>query len=37
MLGSISGLVLAIYYRKQGPREKIYDWELEEEDEDEII
>lgn len=33
MLGSISGFVLAIYYRKQGPKMKVYEWELEEEDE----
>lgn len=35
MLGSISGLVLAIYYRKYGPQKKIYEWELEDEDEEE--
>ena len=35
MLGAISGFVLAIYYRKQGPQEKVYEWELEEEEEEE--
>jgi membrane associated rhomboid family serine protease len=35
MLGSISGFVLAIYYRKQGPQEKIYEWELEDEEDEE--
>lgn len=35
MLGGISGLVLAIYYRKYGPQKKVYEWELEEEEEEE--
>lgn len=35
MLGSVSGLVLAIFYRKQGPEKEIYEWELEEEENEE--
>lgn len=31
LLGGITGLVLSIFYRKQGPERKIYDWEKEEE------
>lgn len=30
--GTISGLILAIIYRKQGPQRKIYEWEDEEDD-----
>jgi membrane associated rhomboid family serine protease len=26
MLGFISGIILAIYYRNEGPREPVYDW-----------
>lgn len=33
--GAISGLIMALYYRKSGPKRKLYTWELEEEDEDE--
>jgi len=32
LMGMLSGLVLAIYYRNQGPQRKSYDWENEEED-----
>jgi len=32
--GLIIGLVLAFYYRKQGPQRKKYDWEYEEEEEE---
>ncbi|MFC2121421.1 rhomboid family intramembrane serine protease [Bacteroidota bacterium] len=35
LMGLIAGAVLAVYYRKQGPQQKIYDWELEEKIEDE--
>ena len=31
LMGAISGLVLAFYYRKNGPVKKVYSWELEEE------
>ncbi|MFC2151437.1 rhomboid family intramembrane serine protease [Bacteroidota bacterium] len=34
LMGAIAGLVLAFYYRDQGPRRKMYSWELEDEDED---
>ncbi len=34
LMGAIAGLVLAIYYKDQGPKRKVYSWELEEEDED---
>ncbi|WP_299580205.1 rhomboid family intramembrane serine protease [uncultured Sunxiuqinia sp.] len=33
--GGISGLVLSIFYRRQGPQRHRYDWEEEEEDEEE--
>ncbi|MFO7827110.1 MAG: rhomboid family intramembrane serine protease [Bacteroidales bacterium] len=29
LMGAIAGLVLAFYYRDQGPKRKIYSWELE--------
>ena len=32
LFGSIAGLALAIYFRKEGPKRKIYDWELEDEE-----
>ncbi|GAB4314073.1 MAG: rhomboid family intramembrane serine protease [Bacteroidales bacterium] len=32
--GGVNGLILAWYYRYQGPRRKKYDWELEEEEEE---
>ena len=35
--GAVSGLVLAIYFKKQGPQRKKYDWELEDDDDDEVI
>ena len=35
LLGAVAGLIMAIHYRKIGPRRKQFDWELEE-DEDEI-
>ena len=35
MMGLVSGLVLAFWYRKSGPRRKVYDWEFEEEEEEE--
>jgi len=34
LMGLISGLVLAVYYRKQGPQRKKWEWEDEEEEED---
>ncbi len=33
MLGFFSGLVLAIWFRKEGPQKPVYDWMLEDEDE----
>ena len=30
--GFVSGIILALYYRKEGPQRKKYSWELEEED-----
>jgi membrane associated rhomboid family serine protease len=33
MLGFISGIILAIAYRKEGPQEPVYDWMEDEEDE----
>jgi len=34
LLGSIAGLLLAIYYRNMGPKRKQYSWEMEEEESD---
>ncbi len=34
LLGSVSGLVLAVIYRKEGPSKIKFDWELEDENED---
>ena len=34
MLGFISGIVLAIFYRKQGPQRPVYEWMDEEETEE---
>jgi len=36
LLGSVAGLIIAIHYRKIGPKRKQFDWELEDEDDDEI-
>ncbi len=33
--GLVSGVVLAVYYRHEGPQRKTYDWEEEEEEDDE--
>ena len=33
--GFVAGLILAIYYRKQGPQKKVHHWEEDDEDEDE--
>ena len=32
LMGSIAGLVLAIYYKESGPRRKMYSWEFEDDD-----
>jgi membrane associated rhomboid family serine protease len=34
LFGMIAGVILAFYYRKEGPQRKIYEWELEEEEEE---
>ena len=31
--GSVAGLILAIYFRKEGPKDKVYSWDLEEAEE----
>jgi len=36
LMGAIAGMVLAIYYRDSGPKRKIYSWELEDEDEEDV-
>ncbi|MBW6483409.1 MAG: rhomboid family intramembrane serine protease [Vicingaceae bacterium] len=33
--GFVAGLILSIYYRKQGPQKKVHHWEEDDEDEDE--
>ncbi len=35
LMGMIAGIVLAIFFKGEGPQRKIYEWELEEEEEDE--
>jgi len=34
LFGLIAGILLAFYYRKEGPQRKVYEWELEEEEEE---
>jgi len=34
LFGLVAGVLLAFYYRKEGPQRKIYEWELEEEEEE---
>lgn len=34
LFGLIAGIILAFVYRKEGPQRKVYDWELEEEEEE---
>jgi membrane associated rhomboid family serine protease len=36
LMGLVAGVVLAVYYRYQGPQRKRYDWEDEEDDEEEL-
>ena len=36
MLGFISGIILAVVYRKEGPQQPVYEW-LDEEEEDEEV
>ncbi len=31
LMGAIAGLVLSVYYKDQGPKRKIYSWDMEEE------
>lgn len=33
--GAVSGVIMALYYRKSGPQRKLYSWELEPEDDTE--
>ena len=33
--GAVAGLIMAVYYRKSGPKKKQYSWETEEDDEEE--
>lgn len=35
LLGAIAGMILAIYYKDRGPTRKVYNWELENEEDDE--
>ncbi len=34
LMGTLSGIVLAVFFRKEGPQRKIYDFELEEENDE---
>lgn len=36
MLGFISGIILAVAYRKEGPQQPVYEWLDEEEEDDEV-
>jgi hypothetical protein len=35
LAGTITGSILAIYYRKEGPQRPLYSWELEPDEDDE--
>ncbi len=35
LTGMLAGILLAVFFRKEGPQRKVYDWELEDEDEEE--
>lgn len=35
LLGAIAGMILAIYYKDRGPNRKVYNWELDNEEDDE--
>ncbi len=35
LMGMLAGILLAFFFRKEGPQRKVYDWELEEADEEE--
>lgn len=37
LMGMVAGIVLAIYFRKEGSNQKPYSWEIENEDEDEVL
>ncbi len=39
LMGMIAGILLAFFFKKEGPQRKVYDWELEddEDDEEELI
>jgi membrane associated rhomboid family serine protease len=32
LMGGIAGMILAIYFKKSGPKRKVYSWELEDDD-----
>ena len=34
LMGLISGVVLAVFYRKEGPQRKLYSWDFEDEEDD---
>jgi membrane associated rhomboid family serine protease len=34
LMGLVAGLILAVYYRKEGPQRRKYQWEIEEEEEE---
>jgi len=34
LLGMVAGVILAVYYRKEGPQRRKYQWEIEEEEEE---
>ena len=36
LLGMVAGLILAVYYRKEGPQRRKYEWEVEEELEEQM-
>lgn len=36
LMGAIAGLVLSVYFKDRGPKRKIYSWELEDEEDNEL-
>ncbi len=37
LMGMLAGVMLAVFYKDEGPQRKIYEWELEEEEEEETF
>ena len=37
MMGFVSGIIMAIWFRKEGPQQPVYEWMLEEEEEKKVV